>query len=403
MSASRSPSKLPFSPRKSGRFTSSGTLTKTMEQRNLKKFPRFPGNNNITELKVCNNPIESFEGMQVMYKLESLRIDGTKIKSFVGAVEQPNLKVIYLSNTLLSRYHYVRVMARIVFGDSLNCVGSRPLSSQEKLIASRYKDSIRGFLLKGWILTSVNPIKLFNPATRERKTVFVQKDFMKIPTIFEPPDVDFEDPYATRKRSESNSPKQSPRPKSTSSSSSSQHIQENNEVFNEEENIAPEYYQEEEAVHENLIEESVNEVPVDQDYVEPQNQEEEEQIIQQEEQPIYQEEEQIFQPEEHPFNEEEEQAIIQEEIIPQEEAPQEPAPPEEQPQEQVPPEEQQQEQVLPEEQESPQNPVSPAEPQTDALSRNNFDDEDTPSNSSDDIGLGDDTDTSDEEDSNLFS
>ena len=155
----------------------------SVHNKKLEKIPPIPNYNEITELRLIHlHNFKSFDGLKPMESLEILRIDYTGILSFFGAYPLPKLKLLTLKGTPLSLYSYLPVMARIVFGDSLETIGTKPITNKEKDLAFQLHDVLYNRLIDGWILTAINPLHIFHPITQSRQVIFLPKDFQAVPT-----------------------------------------------------------------------------------------------------------------------------------------------------------------------------------------------------------------------------
>ncbi|EAX86799.1 hypothetical protein TVAG_484750 [Trichomonas vaginalis G3] len=138
----------------------------------LTTFPRISRSATVTTVDVSKNPIKSFEGMVEMPELEMLNISETEIKSFLGALALPSLKVLQMDHTPLAMYQHVQLMAAIVFGEGVARVNKKNVLKNEARLAVELRETLFDQLVEGWIITSVQPIRLFNTITLKRKVVY---------------------------------------------------------------------------------------------------------------------------------------------------------------------------------------------------------------------------------------
>ena len=148
--------------------------TKTFQQRNLTTFPLIQSNEDVDEIVILSPRVKNFIGMMNMDHLISLKLSNTQINSFKGGKILPSLKILFLSNTPISRYTHYRIMALIVFGCSLTTIDYGAVKRSEKHAAEKYNDTLRPLLIDGWVVTMLNPIKLYNPETRQRKSIYLK-------------------------------------------------------------------------------------------------------------------------------------------------------------------------------------------------------------------------------------
>jgi hypothetical protein len=125
----------------------------------------------LEDWRLSDNPLPNFEGLQLLPNLEILRCDRTDISSFKGGVTLPRLRTLHLLTTPISQYDTVRIMASIVFGDSLQYIDQVAVSRPEAKLASDCRPALLKSLLDGWILSSVNPLLVYDPATKRRRRV----------------------------------------------------------------------------------------------------------------------------------------------------------------------------------------------------------------------------------------
>ena len=154
---------------------------RSFQDSNLTLFPRLSLSLHFTELNVSGNPILSFKGLLPYPTLASLNCDNTKISSFLGAVYLPSLTSVTFNNAPISRYPHYRIMAGIVFGTQLERVDFWSIKKSEKGIIETLTPSVRDYLVDGWILTMIQPIKMFHAQTRKRKVIYV-KEYRNVPT-----------------------------------------------------------------------------------------------------------------------------------------------------------------------------------------------------------------------------
>jgi hypothetical protein len=145
----------------------------SLDFRNLTEIPPVPAPyaNSVRDLKLSDNPLSDFEGLSYLPSLEALRCDRTSISSFRGALELPKLTLLGLKDTPVSQYEHYRIMAVIVFGDSLKTLNQIPISRQESRIGANSRKHLLLHLLRGWILTSVKPLCIYDPVTKSRHRI----------------------------------------------------------------------------------------------------------------------------------------------------------------------------------------------------------------------------------------
>jgi hypothetical protein len=143
-----------------------------MDSLGLKKFPRGPSTP-ITDWRLGNNPFTTFEGMTVIPTLQVLRCERTSLNSFKGAVAQPALESLDLSDTPLSRYELHVFMAVIVFGDQLKTVNGQRVLRPVQQRAAEHRPRLFPLLTDGWIVTSLQRLMvLYNPVSHTRQQIY---------------------------------------------------------------------------------------------------------------------------------------------------------------------------------------------------------------------------------------
>lgn len=140
----------------------------------LSSFPnKITHSGTLTELDISKNNLKDFTGFKIFPNLELLNASENKIKTFNGACECPSLESIVLRNNPISNETYLKLMALIAFGMSLKRVNQQDISTSEYDAAEILIPKVQKFIQSGWVFTSIEPIKLLNPITRKRKTVFM--------------------------------------------------------------------------------------------------------------------------------------------------------------------------------------------------------------------------------------
>lgn len=155
----------------------SGTgYTKSFDSLHLQQIPSIdPTKHRISELRLSNNPITSLKGLVTIESMTSLKLDNTKLQNFQDAQPQPGLRTISFQKTPLAMYQTYKLMAIIVFGDNLELVNGNPVKPIDKKKARVVRDKVLSYLLKGWILTSLSPLRIYNVATKTRRIIYVSQ------------------------------------------------------------------------------------------------------------------------------------------------------------------------------------------------------------------------------------
>lgn len=266
------------------------------DSRNLHSIPKIPENQLITELKLSNNPLTNFRGLHTIPSLEFLRCDNTKIESFEDACYQPKLVNLNLSKTPVAMFRLYRIMAVIVFGDSLELINYIHLRQTEKSKASFLRERLYDQLVKGWILTSTEPLRIYNPKTKARRIIYMPQPLKTMMTLY--PD----------RTSPTGSPK-----KKTEQLTSQQPTLEENQLNEQQQKEQNQLAEQEEEFNEQIQEEEERNEPQEEEQNEQVYEEEQNELLQEEEQnELPHEEEQNEQPHEEEPNEQHEEEQNQE-------------------------------------------------------------------------------------------
>ena len=168
----------PFRPKSSRDFTNS----------KLTSFPQLPSSVYYDQITISSPNITSFQNYSNLLKSPSgntpslvyLKLNNTGIATYKGAVKTPSLKYIFLANTPLSRYHFYRVMTIIVFGpETLEEIDHIPIKKSERAFSLKNFEVLYPYLVDGWLLTMVDPIRIFDPVTRRRRILYPLPDRRK--------------------------------------------------------------------------------------------------------------------------------------------------------------------------------------------------------------------------------
>lgn len=147
----------------------------------LTSFPQLPSSVYYDQITISSPNLTSFQNYSNIIKSPSgnnsslvyLKLDNTGIANYRGAVKTPSLKYIFLASTPLSTYHFYRVMTAIVFGaDTLQEIDHTPIKKSERAFCTKYSDLLYPYLIDGWLLTMVDPIRIFDPVTRRRRVLY---------------------------------------------------------------------------------------------------------------------------------------------------------------------------------------------------------------------------------------
>lgn len=143
---------------------------------NLTEFPLIKDVGECFTLNLTKNPVVNFKSLKEYDSLVSLILNDTKLSSFKFAPNLPQLEEICFCNTPLYKNELCKIMTLIAFGEKkLKCINFQEVTERERKEASRLSIKVRDLVVEGWVLTSVDPIRLFNPMNRKRKVVYLEQ------------------------------------------------------------------------------------------------------------------------------------------------------------------------------------------------------------------------------------
>jgi len=141
--------------------------SKAFEDLGLIEFPSLSDISECNQLSLCKNPIRTLDSLPTIQCLEELDLSNTMLESFEGTKKQPRLKRINIDYTPLSYYAGVNIMALLAFGLQIENVGNSIISESERKIASNYHNKLEPLILKGFVITWLNPVRLVHSRTYE--------------------------------------------------------------------------------------------------------------------------------------------------------------------------------------------------------------------------------------------
>lgn len=156
--------------------------------RNLRSIPTVPNGESVTYIDLSDNPISSFNQLLSYPNLRFLCIDNTKIVSFHHAPELPSLEEFTCRGTSLSCSQYIQLMAVMVFGDRMKIVNGMTIDQRTWLLGKAARAEYRKHLVEGYVFLKIDPIKMINNETRQRKSIFIDlnklisKEVVRTPT-----------------------------------------------------------------------------------------------------------------------------------------------------------------------------------------------------------------------------
>jgi hypothetical protein len=141
-----------------------------------------------TELSLSGNPIVDFSSLVTLPCLTSLILDHTRLCSFAGARPQPALKSISFARTPLAKRQTHRLMASIVFSDSLTTVNGRKLTTEELRNGNLIRPLIGDHQTQGWLLQDNDAgFAQIHPPTKGRKEIQLPEGHALLKITVTPP------------------------------------------------------------------------------------------------------------------------------------------------------------------------------------------------------------------------
>lgn len=165
-----------------------------IRKENVKSFPTCDTPQDVTVMTLMRSSrLSSFYGLVPFKNLKRLIVDDSSFTSFSHAPELPNLVEFSCIGSPLGNYKHIHYMAHMVFGNSLRQVNRTNVDSLTRLQSEEHRALHKKYLIEGQIFLGLNPLKLFNPESRKRKTLFVDITALpedKVPERFKPKPVE---------------------------------------------------------------------------------------------------------------------------------------------------------------------------------------------------------------------
>ncbi|OHS99830.1 hypothetical protein TRFO_33614 [Tritrichomonas foetus] len=130
----------------------------------------------IKSIDFSYNPIKNFEGLGQNHQLVILKCDNTSLESFKGAEIQVSLLQFSCLNSPLAKSKLLQVMSLVVFGQSLNSVNGHVILQKNREIALKIGDQAKVHLLRGFILSSADPLMISRPGQKDSIAVDLTVD-----------------------------------------------------------------------------------------------------------------------------------------------------------------------------------------------------------------------------------
>ena len=129
---------------------------------NYESFKQIEIDPETQSIDLTDNFIENFIGLPFLKYLTNLNLDDNPIISFEGAIQLPCLKWLSMKNTPLSRNKFFRIICIIAFGPQLSTINNEPVTKSMRQKAEVLKKPLIPYLKKGFVISSLNPLRLSN-------------------------------------------------------------------------------------------------------------------------------------------------------------------------------------------------------------------------------------------------
>ncbi|OHT07795.1 hypothetical protein TRFO_23817 [Tritrichomonas foetus] len=157
--------------------------TLILSGRNFSTIPQLPEESNIAKLDLSNNRLVDFTGMKNYQRLAQFILDNNpKLSSFKGAEPTNGMTHFSCLKTPLGNSHSINLMAVLVFGDTLKIINGQQIPRSVYRQAAAIGTAVGDYILNGWVITNVDPIRIINPETRQRKTIYCGNTAAKSPS-----------------------------------------------------------------------------------------------------------------------------------------------------------------------------------------------------------------------------
>lgn len=149
--------------------TKGGISHHSFRKLKLTTFPSLNKYMQFESLSFSDNPIKSFHDLPVLPNLKELYLDNTQIESFKDCRPQPSLHSVSLKSTQLSRMPLINIMCSIAFGNSIRFVNGVAIKKEDYHMSEFLRPKLVTYLQSGWLLMSIDELRLFHSETRERR------------------------------------------------------------------------------------------------------------------------------------------------------------------------------------------------------------------------------------------
>ncbi|EAX92591.1 hypothetical protein TVAG_496250 [Trichomonas vaginalis G3] len=142
-------------------------------------------------VNLSHNPINTFDSLPQLSNVQNLIFDDTKLESFLKCRLQPEIESFSCLNTPLASSKFLPLMAIIAFGENVKVVNGSKVTQKTLKEAQTYHEELYPYIVEGWVITSLSPIKVYNPITKEKKVIKQDKENQannQIEIVFDPND-----------------------------------------------------------------------------------------------------------------------------------------------------------------------------------------------------------------------
>lgn len=111
----------------------------------------------VVKLNVSKNNLHDFRGLQPLQNLKELDISYNHIESLLGFPILPSIQKITISGTPYGNTEYCRIALIILCKSSLRFINGENIKQCELHVANEYSEECAGMIRNGWIVTYPPP------------------------------------------------------------------------------------------------------------------------------------------------------------------------------------------------------------------------------------------------------
>lgn len=127
-------------------------------------------------VNLSHNPIATLEFLPTLTDFRALIFDDTKLESLLKAVPQPEIEQFSCINAPLAANKFLPIMAVIAFGTNLKVVNGTKITPKIIKDAQTLQVDLYPYIIEGWVIASLSPLKLINPLTKEKKFIKLERE-----------------------------------------------------------------------------------------------------------------------------------------------------------------------------------------------------------------------------------